>query len=77
MGAVDTVYRMIPVSSGDVIGDYGREISVLCDKCKHILFGLNCKAYPDGIPEKILNGEHDHRKPYENDKGIQFEPEEK
>jgi hypothetical protein len=35
--------------------------------------GDSCKAYPDGIPEEILTGEHDHTTPYKGDNGIQFE----
>jgi len=35
-------------------------------------FGLTCKAYPEGIPEAILEGKIDHNKPYSGDHGIQF-----
>ncbi|MCY4293966.1 MAG: hypothetical protein OXC58_03895 [Acidimicrobiaceae bacterium] len=33
---------------------------------------IQCKAYPKGIPEAILDNEVDHREPYEGDGGIQF-----
>ena len=45
----------------------------LCAYCRHLKGGAVCAAYPAGIPEKILNNEHDHRKPYPGDNGIQFE----
>jgi hypothetical protein len=32
-----------------------------------------CKAFPNGIPEEILNGNHNHEKHYKGDNGIQFE----
>ena len=48
---------------------------VLCDICiNRTLHENKCKAYPEGIPEKIITGEHDHTKPFPGDNGIQFEP---
>lgn len=32
--------------------------------CRHYRQDLKCKAFPRGIPKKILSGEFDHRKPY-------------
>lgn len=52
----------------------------LCVECKHLhtKFGrMACDAYPDGIPDAILEGEVDHHKPYEGDHGVQFEQVEK
>jgi hypothetical protein len=42
----------------------------------HVLF---CAAFKDGIPDNIVYGGFDHRKPYPNadhptDNGIRFEP---
>ena len=52
----------------------------ICMACNHYAWGdseiLSCKAYPKGIPEAILTGDHDHTKPYKGDNGIQFEPKE-
>lgn len=44
-----------------------------CNSC--IRRGLHgeCTAFSDGIPLVILLNEHDHRKPYPGDNGIQFE----
>lgn len=36
-------------------------------------FPMTCKAYPDGIPEEVLNSSIDHREPYDDDQGIVFE----
>ena len=45
-----------------------------CFMCKNYLDKLQCEAFPGGIPDKIINGEHDHKNPYKGDNGIQFEP---
>jgi len=33
-----------------------------------------CKAFPNGIPDAILTNQHDHRKPFDGDNGIRFQP---
>ena len=48
-----------------------------CIGCKFLeiqLDAFSCKAFPRGIPEEILTGEHDHTKPFKDDNGIRFEP---
>tara|TARA_R110000824_G_scaffold66021_2_gene171600 strand:+ start:923 stop:1102 length:180 start_codon:yes stop_codon:yes gene_type:complete len=45
-----------------------------CFFCKQYLDKLTCKAYAEGIPEKIYTNTHDHTKPFKGDNGIQFEP---
>ena len=51
-------------------------INNACSGCAFYLGAKSCLAYPreQGIPDKIWNGEHDHRNPYPGDNGIQFEP---
>ena len=34
---------------------------------------LRCMAYPEAIPEEILDSEVDHRLPYTGDHGITFD----
>lgn len=46
-----------------------------CAGCKHKdPKGRKCKAFPEGIPEKIAVGDHDHTKPYPGDNGFRYEP---
>lgn len=47
--------------------------STQCLNCKNYLGALTCRAFPDGIPEKIVTGQFDHTQPYEGDNGIRFE----
>jgi len=64
---------LIPVvDNGKVVGDIPEVISEQCATCGHWTEGLSCKAFPDGIPSKILNGEHDHRKGYVGDGGVRY-----
>lgn len=53
--------------------------NILCRKCKHrrpILGG--CDAFPDGIPQQIVNGQIEHTKVIEGQKNdIVFEEQEK
>lgn len=43
-----------------------------CMICAHLMEGTECKAFKK-IPDEILIGTVDHRKPYPGDNGIQFE----
>lgn len=36
--------------------------------------GVTCDAFPEAIPEQILDGELDHKKPFPGDHGLQFKP---
>lgn len=50
-------------------------LSPICIKCKHLRLeiGWKCDAFPSGIPDAIIYGEHDHTTPYKGDNGIMFE----
>lgn len=48
--------------------------TVQCPVCVHYRGELKCAAFPEGIPELILTGRHDHTEPYSGDNGIRFEP---
>lgn len=45
-----------------------------CMRCKHLRPRQTCDAFPGGIPDAILAGRDDHRKPSPGDHGIRFEP---
>ena len=48
--------------------------TVQCGFCTHYFAGQErCTAFPNGIPEDILEGRADHRLPYAGDHGIRLE----
>lgn len=56
-------------------GKFGEMNISQCVFCRHARPGsAGCDAFPGGIPGPILLNQHDHRKPYEGDNGIRFEP---
>jgi hypothetical protein len=46
----------------------------VCNHCAYNKFDGNCFAFPLGIPDEILSGKNNHKKPFKGDNGIQFEP---
>ena len=50
------------------------EVLTPCATCKHRNEdGFTCAAFPAGIPMIILTGTDQHREPFANDNGIQYE----
>lgn len=48
--------------------------STQCLDCEHYSGLSTCDAYPDKIPQEIIDGRVDHTTPYDGDNGITFEP---
>jgi hypothetical protein len=46
-----------------VIEDTSALVRPICFDCKHLKKGMICKAFPNGIPNNILLGKNNHRKP--------------
>lgn len=51
-----------------------------CTECRHLFpekpgeFGFKCAAFPEGIPDEIIEEGLPHTEPYPGDNGIKFEP---
>jgi len=65
---------MIPAYGDGIVGDAIIDMSIQCLACNNLNDNMTtCKAFPKGIPEKILIGKFDHTRPWRGDNGIQFE----
>ena len=45
----------------------------ICYTCSHLREEMTCEAFPEGIPDDILESRADHRQPYPGDNGIHYE----
>lgn len=45
-----------------------------CIECIHYTGEIQCAAFPERIPDEIIEGEFDHSNPHKGDSGIRFEP---
>ena len=45
-----------------------------CISCNRYQMLKTCEAFPDGIPQEIYEGSHDHTQPFEGDQGLLFTP---
>jgi len=71
---METQLTFVPIHQDGKIADVGVNISVQCLACKHLGKPLTCKAFPKGIPKKILDGKIDHSTPIpDQDNDIIFE----
>ena len=56
------------------VGNVEDLIWASCVSCRRKKRGPVCEAYPEGIPEVILNGSIDHKTPYPGDQGLTYLP---
>lgn len=65
----------IVIRDEGIVTDGSVDVSVRCLDCLYLDEGyVTCTAFPDGIPNIILNGEFDHKDSFDGDNDIQFEP---
>lgn len=64
----------VPAYDDNIQGDALVDMSIQCLACNNLNNNMTtCKAFPEGIPVKILIGKFDHTLPFKEDNGIQFE----
>jgi len=69
-----TEKTMVPAYGDGILGDAQIDMSIQCLACKNLRNNMTtCRAFKDGIPEKILIGKFDHTRHFKGDNGILFE----
>ena len=74
---MDELFKQGKMSAYEIDMKYGIPVNSMrqCTTCKNIFEGTtNCKAFPQGIPEELLEGKWDHTEPYPGDNGILYDP---
>lgn len=75
MAKIKTKKFNLSEHTGNVDAVLIQPVSEQCLKCIHNNPDiLTCSAFPDGIPHRIISGDHDHTEPFKGDGGIQFKP---
>jgi hypothetical protein len=60
---------------GHVAWGPGEIVPSQCAVCRHRVRGFAaCKAFPSQIPGEIEGNQVDHRRPFDGDQGVRFEP---
>lgn len=64
---------MVPAYGDGIMGDAIIDMSIQCLACNNLNNNMTtCRAFPKGIPTKILTGHWDHTRPFKGDNGIRF-----
>jgi hypothetical protein len=52
------------------------QLMPICHVCKNLIdeYPFKCKAFPNRIPTRIIDSESDHRREFNGDGGIRFDP---
>jgi hypothetical protein len=74
---IDIDFSKVPIFNDDRTSDPPYHAMPQCENCLHGEWDEEkrtfCKAFPKGVPDDIYYGDHDHTKPYPDDKGIRFQ----
>lgn len=60
-------------SQGRRVGGYPMQLSIECATCIRWTEGLQCQAFPKGIPPVIYTGRTSHAVPFAGDHGLHYE----